>query len=193
MVLTCIQVHGSPLTFQSRNARAACLTKSMCACANVLQVPLAYLGMSMDHLKLVQTCHRPPFIMNGCPYFAIIDLADVEHQTCQGKLTQLVAWNRYRSRVAVLDIMGCLTVLAVLVLSVAVSVQAQNLTIANYDPCAAQLGQASPSDNLSCEFSTTGLRCYPRSQLCNGVNFCVTGSDEGDNIAALDCKLKAHS
>ena len=89
--------------------------------------------------------------------------------------------------------MGCLTVLAVLVLAIVASVQAQDLTIANDDPCAARLGQDSPSDNLSCEFSTGDLECYPRSQLCNGVSFCLTGSDEGDNIAALDCKLKAHS
>ena len=90
--------------------------------------------------------------------------------------------------------MGRLTVLTVLVLAVAVSVQAQDLTIANDDPCAVSLGVPSPSDNLSCEFSTPGQEaCYARSQLCNGVNFCLTGSDEGDNIAALDCKLKAHS
>ena len=68
------------------------------------------------------------------------------------------------------------------------------------DPCAAELGVASPSDNLSCEFvAPGGTRCYFRSELCNGDlgvdgatpfnRVCLTGSDEGANIAALDCKL----
>lgn len=69
------------------------------------------------------------------------------------------------------------------------------------DPCAVELGVSSPSDNLSCEFvASGGTRCYTRDELCNGdlgiinVNTtpfnrsCPTGSDEGANIAALDCK-----
>ena len=62
-----------------------------------------------------------------------------------------------------------------------------------------ELGVASPSDNLSCEFvAPGGTRCYFRSELCNGDlgvsgatplnRICLTGSDEGANIAALDCK-----
>ena len=67
------------------------------------------------------------------------------------------------------------------------------------DPCAVELGVPSPSDNLSCEFVVPGgTRCYPREELCNGDmavdgatpfnRICFTGSDEGANIAALDCK-----
>ena len=84
--------------------------------------------------------------------------------------------------------------LALLVLAVISSGQAQNLamqtlTIGNDDPCASELGVLSPSDNLSCEFvHPGGTHCYLRSELCNGVSFCSTGSDEGDNIAALDCE-----
>ena len=58
------------------------------------------------------------------------------------------------------------------------------------DPCAAELGVPSLSDNLSCEFAPQGFaRCYNRSELCNGDRFCFTGSDEGENIPALDCKF----
>ena len=65
--------------------------------------------------------------------------------------------------------------------------------IASDDPCAAELGVASPSDNLSCEFVVPGgTRCYFRDELCNDNNICLTGSDEGDNIAALDCKFCMH-
>ena len=85
--------------------------------------------------------------------------------------------------------MGYLCRLALLVLAVISSGQAQDLTIANDDPCAADLGVPSPSDNLSCEFVTPGgTFCYLRSELCNGASVCFTGSDEGANIAALDCK-----
>ena len=100
--------------------------------------------------------------------------------------------------------MGSFFKIALLVLSFISSGQAQMpppqaQTIGNDDPCAAELGVASPSDNLSCEFvAPGGTRCYFRSELCNGdlgvagaqpINrTCLTGSDEGANIAALDCK-----
>ena len=98
--------------------------------------------------------------------------------------------------------MSCSPKLALVVLAVLFSgqVQAQMPTvdilepqardIATDDPCAADLGVASPSDNLSCEFvAPGGTFCYSRSQLCNGNPICLTGSDEGTNIAALDCKF----
>lgn len=66
----------------------------------------------------------------------------------------------------------------------------QTLEIGNDDPCAEELGVPSPSDNLSCEFvAPGGTRCYSRSELCNGNPICFTGSDEGTNIPALDCKI----
>ena len=99
--------------------------------------------------------------------------------------------------------MSCSPKLALLVLAVLFSgqVQAQIPTIADLepqardiatdDPCAADLGVASPSDNLSCEFipPAGGTFCYSRSELCNNSQTCATGSDEGANIAALDCKF----
>lgn len=96
--------------------------------------------------------------------------------------------------------MGHFPKLALLVLAVLFSgnVQAQNLDdlepqtrdIGTDDPCAANLTVASPSDNLSCEFVTPGATfCYFRSELCNNNSVCLTGSDEGTNIAALDCKF----
>ena len=66
----------------------------------------------------------------------------------------------------------------------------QTLVIGNDDPCAAELGVSSPSDNLSCEFvAPGGTFCYSRSELCNSDQICPTGSDEGANIAALDCEI----
>ena len=66
----------------------------------------------------------------------------------------------------------------------------QTLVIGNDDPCAAELGVPSPSDNLSYEFvAPGGTFCYSRSELCNGNPIFLTGSDEGDNIAALDCEI----
>ena len=97
--------------------------------------------------------------------------------------------------------MGQFPKLALLVLAVLFSghVQAQLLDdlepqardIATDDPCAADLGVASPSDNLSCEFvdPNGGTFCYSRSELCDNSPICLTGSDEGTNIAALDCKF----
>ena len=99
--------------------------------------------------------------------------------------------------------MSCSPKLALVVLAVLFSgqVQAQMPTvdilelqarvIATDDPCAADLGVDSPSDNLSCEFvgPINGTFCYSRSELCNTDRICFTGSDEGDNIAALDCKF----
>ena len=99
--------------------------------------------------------------------------------------------------------MGHFLKLTLLVLGFISSGQAQippqARTIGNDDPCAAELGVASRSDNLSCEFvAPGGTRCYFRSELCNGDlgeegvtpfnRTCFTGSDEGANIAALDCK-----
>ena len=69
--------------------------------------------------------------------------------------------------------------------------ETQAQIIASDDPCATDLGVASPSDNLSCEFIPPGggTFCYPRDELCNMNPICLTGSDEGANIAALDCKF----
>ena len=95
--------------------------------------------------------------------------------------------------------------LTLLVLALICSAQAQIVPnearrIGEADRCAAELRIASPSDNLSCEVAIPGgTRCYFRSELCNGDlgvagatpfnRVCLTGSDEGANIAALDCKL----
>ena len=44
------------------------------------------------------------------------------------------------------------------------------------------------TDNLSCPRTDGVLQCYPRSELCNGVEFCDDGSDEGRSLDALDCE-----
>lgn len=68
--------------------------------------------------------------------------------------------------------------------------ESQAQIIASDDPCATDLGVASPSDNLSCEFvQAGGTFCYSRDELCNMNPVCLTESDEGTNIAALDCKF----
>ena len=58
-------------------------------------------------------------------------------------------------------------------------------------PCQAQGEDPDPnfpSDNLMCA-ANIPLRCFARSELCNGNSFCTnpTGSDEGLNNAALEC------
>ena len=45
------------------------------------------------------------------------------------------------------------------------------------------------TDNLSC---LDNNECFPRAQLCDGVNNCVDGSDEGIGNAAIICKLFLH-
>ena len=90
--------------------------------------------------------------------------------------------------------MECSLKLAILALTFISSGQAQlpdqARIIGEDDPCARELGVASPSDNLSCEFvAPGGTRCYFRSELCDGDQVCLTGSDEGANFAALDCKF----
>lgn len=46
-------------------------------------------------------------------------------------------------------------------------------------------------DNLSCpNVATEGVACLPRTALCNGVNDCEDGADEGEPalMASLNCK-----
>jgi hypothetical protein len=89
--------------------------------------------------------------------------------------------------------------LALLVLAVLFSEQIQAQidqlepqarAIATDDPCAADLGVPSPSDNLSCDLVGT-LICYTRNELCNdpGNPICSSGLDEGINFSSLDCKF----
>jgi len=82
--------------------------------------------------------------------------------------------------------MGNLKFVSVLVLGL-VSVAVAQGPIGSTDPCLA-IGF---NDNLSCEISLdplVPLVCYSRDQLCDGNDDCSTGSDEGENIAALECK-----
>ena len=50
-------------------------------------------------------------------------------------------------------------------------------------------------DNFSCprigDLSIIPLMCYTFDELCDGVEFCSGGSDEGnrDTIISLECKL----
>lgn len=52
------------------------------------------------------------------------------------------------------------------------------------------------TDNLSCPPDPIeGLACFDRSLLCNGVEDCPGGEDEGadDTLSSLECKYKSCS
>ena len=94
--------------------------------------------------------------------------------------------------------MGRILLLACLVLALIYCGKSQDIpdgafAIGNNDICTNSVfeGGASPSDNLFCptDPGLPELRCYSRSELCNGMDFCSSGSsDEGGNINALECK-----
>ena len=66
---------------------------------------------------------------------------------------------------------------------------AQTLAEVSQNFCARNPDQ--PDDNLSCpSVGTGGVACLPRTALCNGVNDCEDGADEGDPelLAGLNCK-----
>lgn len=48
-------------------------------------------------------------------------------------------------------------------------------------------------DNLSCPRLDDALQCYTQAELCNGVQDCAGGSDEGMNLISLECKQLTHS
>ena len=59
-----------------------------------------------------------------------------------------------------------------------------------------EIGNSLPceEDNFSCprigNLSIIPLQCYTQEELCNGVDLCEGGSDEGNNetIVSLECK-----
>lgn len=52
--------------------------------------------------------------------------------------------------------------------------------IGTYLPCG--------EDNLACPRADGVMECFNGSMLCDGTPFCAGGSDEGYNLAALNCK-----
>jgi len=81
-----------------------------------------------------------------------------------------------------------------LLLAVVQRVAGQDLLIGNSRPCEDVVGADpdpnNPTDNLSCPRLDTELQCYPEAQLCDGVEQCAGGSDEGTNLVALTCEGK---
>ena len=116
--------------------------------------------------------------------------------------------SQYLSLLAILKnimdtILQLLTISSLMMLNFIPSGQAvirinhQVVTIGNRDPCAAELGVDSPSDNLYCPVRAlrSNNYCYNRSELCNGNQFCFGKFDEGNPFFdfilpnRLDCKL----
>ena len=81
-------------------------------------------------------------------------------------------------------------VLVCLLLAVVQRTVGQSLTIGNDLPCE-QPGEDPDAnndrDNLSCPLFDDDLQCYSRAMLCDGTQFCQGGSDEGENLNALEC------
>ena len=81
-------------------------------------------------------------------------------------------------------------VLVCLLLAVVQRTVGQSLTIGNDLPC--EQSGVDPDanndrDNLSCPRVDDVLQCYSRDMLCDGTEFCQGGSDEGENLNALEC------
>lgn len=57
------------------------------------------------------------------------------------------------------------------------------------------IGFARPcgEDNLSCPRLDEALQCYTQAELCNGIQDCDGGSDEGQDLVSLECKQLARS
>ena len=82
-------------------------------------------------------------------------------------------------------------VLVCLLLAVVKRTVGQSLSIGNDLPCE-QPGEdpddTHDRDNLSCPLlDPNELACYSRAMLCDGVEDCVGGSDEGTSLIALQC------
>ena len=57
-------------------------------------------------------------------------------------------------------------------------------------PCEADGENPDPDnlDNFSCPIPNQAiLECYSRAQVCDGMNFCEGGADEGITTASLEC------
>ena len=81
-------------------------------------------------------------------------------------------------------------VLVCLLLAVVQRTVGQSLIIGNDLPCEQPGEDPDPNndrDNLSCPRLDGVLQCYSRDMLCDGVQFCQGGSDEGTNLNALEC------
>lgn len=91
--------------------------------------------------------------------------------------------------------LGNKLVLCCFLLAVARRAVGQDLLIGNWRPCqdpGSDPDPDNPTDNLSCPRLDSILQCYPLSQLCNRVQDCDGGSDEGSDLVALECsKLSA--
>ncbi len=57
--------------------------------------------------------------------------------------------------------------------------------IAYEDTCMIREGV---TDNLSCRNANNEIQCFPRTQLCDGTEFCNNGIDENRNFNDLDCE-----
>jgi len=78
-----------------------------------------------------------------------------------------------------------------LLLAVVQRAAGQDLLIGSLRPCevdsATDPDPNNPTDNLSCPRLDDDLQCYSQAQLCNNQTDCMGGSDEGENLVALDC------
>ena len=82
-------------------------------------------------------------------------------------------------------------VLVCLLLAVVQRTLGQRISTGKDLPCEQPGEDPDPNndrDNLSCPLlNQNELQCYSRAMLCDGNPDCDGGSDEGTNLAALEC------
>ena len=132
-------------------------------------------------------------------YCTILNLARNVFPRGNSRANKIRAWHKIAGIGVILSffidgmaqLMQRKVVLFCLLLTVAQRVVGQS-SVGVELPCQAPSSDPDPNnprDNLSCPNTDPSiLECYSRAELCNNVQFCTGGSDEGADLVALECR-----